>query len=329
MTTNFYPGNLQWLGIAKETTYNTPATTPTFFIPVDSPQWTPTTTALTDQSLRNSMATDFSQIQGMRYDVASYTTHIYSETAYLAMLAILGNPDTVTGAADPYTHSTSLLNQGTNKNGQPNSWTLWMQLANGKTVQISGAVVVEAKVTVAADGLPTIDMTWNGMPGAFTTAPANTPADIEPFPAWTGSITVAGVSLDKYSSIELDYKRGTKPIPVLNGTQAPLAIYAGEFSVSINLDGVFQGTTDNDITDFLANTQPAIIVSIHPEDDAVHTLTFQHSLCAYDSSAPQGTNSGWVTVQSVLKALANTTDALDGSFSPVQVTFVSAQSTAY
>lgn len=37
MPISFYPGNLQWLGLAKEVTYGTAIAAPTIWVPVEGP----------------------------------------------------------------------------------------------------------------------------------------------------------------------------------------------------------------------------------------------------------------------------------------------------
>jgi hypothetical protein len=147
-------------------------------------------------------------------------------------------------------------------------------------------------------------------------------------PPFTATTTVGGTSLSKYSGISIDLKRGTKAIPALNGTQSPLAIYCGELTVTGTLDAIYQNTTDNDLSNLLANTQPSVSVSITPQGSS-NALVFQMSKVAYDTSTPAGSNSGWMTLSSNFKALMNSTDALDSKMSPIQIQLTNSQSTAY
>jgi hypothetical protein len=329
VTTLFYPGNLQWFGIKKEVTYGTAQAVPDTWIPVDTPKWNAKINPLVDQAMRGYMGADFQQQQGMRYDEITYKTFIYADTVYPHFLSMLGNPDTVTGTTAPYTHKTSLYNGTGTDAAQPVSYTGFFFHPSGKVVQVPGLQMVSLKIDVKADELPTLEVTWNGMPGTFITAPANTPGALAPMPAWTAAITVGGVAMSKYSDVSFEFKRGTKPIPVLNGTQSPLAIYAGELTVAGSLDAIYQGTTDTDLTNFLANTQPSLKCVLNPPGDAVHTFTVQSSVIAYDSTDPNGTNQGWMTIQSAFKALMNATDALDSKQSPAQAQLINTTATAF
>lgn len=330
MPTTPRPGSQQWLGLAKETTYGTAVATPTMWIPVDSPKWEPKVTPLTDNALRGMMGTDYGQTQGMRYDELSYKTMIYADSIFPHLIAILGGADTITGAADPYTHATSLNNQAsTTLNGQPPSYTGFLYQLDGKVVQIPGMIISSLKITIKADTLPTVDATWMGLPGAFITAPTNTPSTVPPMPPFTTTITVGGVAATKYSDCSFDIKRATEAVPVLNGTQSPLAIFAGPLTVTGSLLAIYEGSTDADLVRLLANTQPTLSVAIYQQADATHPLTLLCSKIAYDSSAPAGSNTSYATIASNFKAIMNATDALDGKLSPIKATILNAQSTAY
>lgn len=431
--TTYLPGNKQWLGLAKETTYGVPVAAPTVWIPVDSPSWKPVITPLTDQALRGMMGTDFGQTQGMRHDELSYKTYLYGDSLFPHLLAILGNPDnsvgnilaptsptkstattggtlaaatyyykvtainatgesaptaefsqattgststitigwtasagatgykiyrstasgaevfltsvgavvtyTDTGSATPgtttppvggaFNHATSLYNGTVSNNAQPPSFTGFLSQADGKVVQIPGMVAADVKITVKADTLPTLDVQWIGMPGAFITAPTNTPSTLQPFPPFTAAITLGGTALSEYSDIAIDLKRNTSAIPVLNGSQSPLAIFGGPLTVTGTLGAIYQGTTDINLVDFLVNTQPSLVLSMTPQNDSGHPLTVQMSKVAFDSADPAGSNSSWMTLQSNFKALMNATDALDGNLSPVQAVLTTTSGAAF
>src|SRR5690348_370003 len=125
MVTKIIPSNLQWVGLAKETTYGTPVAAPTIWVPVDgsSVKYKPNLNTLVDQGLRGLMGTDFQQVPGMRYDTLAYKAYLYMDSVYQHFLSILGLPDTISGASDPYTHKTALLNAAGSNEAQPISFT--------------------------------------------------------------------------------------------------------------------------------------------------------------------------------------------------------------
>lgn len=321
-TTNYFPGNLQWLGIAKETSPGTAAAAPTAFVPLNSPKYTPHVTVLTDDFLRGSMAQSYQAQQGMQYPELTYSTYPYLDSVFQHVLAILGNPDVLTGSADPYTHKTALLNAS-----QPPSYTLWYNDGAGKCWQIVGAKANNLKFSAKADALVGMDAGWIGLSATPVTPPSNTPTTNAPMPSWKSTITVGGTALQKYSQLDVTIARTVDPVPVINGTQAPGAIFASVASVTGDLTGIYQGSTDNDLQGLITNQQPSLVLAMSPGGDATHGLTLQMTQVAYTESGFD--NNKWVQVVSKVTALGNTTDALDSNFSPIQAILTSPVSTAY
>ena len=327
MAINFYPANLQWVGAARESVYGTPITAPTFWIPAEAPKWIPEIAVFQDTALRGSMGAEFQQIQGLRSDKLTYSSYPYMDTIYQHAMAMFGNPDTVTGAGDPYTHKTSLYNGSGSNSAQPPSYTLFYIDGAGSCWQIPGAVASNFKINLDVGQLVKFDYEWIGLPATRITVPTNTPDTNKPWPSWNSTITIGGSAVTYYSALSLDYKRNTKPLPTITGTQTPAAIYAGELAVSGDLTAVYQGNASGDLPAFLANTQPALVIKTAPASDVTHSLTLQHSVVAYDSSAPEGA-SEWMEIKSKVRCLTNPTDGLTGQ-SPVQATFLTPTAAAF
>lgn len=326
MAFNFIPGNLQWLGIALETTPGTPMAAPTIFIPVDSPKWDPKETMLEDNNLRGFMGDTYQQIAGSRYDEVSYKTYLYSDSVAAHFKAVLGGTDVVTGSADPYTHKLALYNGNGADAAQPPSYTVFVGHGS-KVKQVPGCKLSDLKLTVKANEAPTLDITWVGMVALDITPPTNTPTTQAPYPPSTAAITIGGANLGKWSDITIDFKRDVKALFTLNGTQTPAAIYAGTLSVTGSGTAVYQGTTDTDLMNYLNNTQPALTVAVNPPGDAVHTLTVQMSKVAYKSATPTPNSSGWMTLPISIKGLMNATDATDGKMSSAQLILLNTSAT--
>jgi hypothetical protein len=323
---NFTPGNLQWLGIAVEATPGTAAAAPTVWIPVASPKLVPHIGSMPDNALRGSMAKDFGNLLAGRYDEMSYSTYLYADSCFLHFLAILGTADALSGSSDPWTHKTSLKNSG---NGQPATHTLFYADGTGQAFTIAGAQLSQLKVSVKVDGLVQLDANWMGLPSTVAAAPTNTPTALPPAPGWNSTITLGGTAMTKYSEIDVTYTRANEAKFTVNGTQAPSAIYCGELDVAFDLTGVYQGSTsDTDWTNFLANTQPSLVLKMAAAGDAIHALTLQHSKVAYQDVSFEGSNK-YLEIKSKAIGIANATDALGGGVSPALATLTSAQSTAF
>ena len=329
MTTKVIPSNLQWVGMAKETTYGTPVAAPTVWIPVDgsSLKYKPNMAVHTDQALRGLMGVDFQQVAGMRYDTLAYKAYLYLDSVYQHFLSILGLPDAISGTSAPYTHKTALLNAAGSNEAQPISFTLFYIDGEG-CWQIPGCQLSDLKLTVKVDELATIEASWMGLEATQIAIPTNTPSTNTPIPSWNSTITVAGAQASDFSSIEVTYKRDAAAVNTINASQAPLEIFSGGFTVSGQLTAVYQGHTDARLVDYEANTQASLVVKLNPAGDAVHFLQLTSSVVAFDSVDPQGSNK-WMEIQAAFKALMNSTDALDSKQSPCQVQIVNTQATAY
>jgi hypothetical protein len=327
--TNFYQSNLQWVGIAKETTYGTAVAAPTLWIPVDSPVRKHIITPLKDQALRGSMATTYEQQQGLIHDELTYKTYLYSDTVYPHFLAILGNPDDVSGPTDgEYAHATSLYNGDGTNSAQPASYTLFYYDASGTVFQIAGAIPADVKITLGAEALATLDVTWIGLPGVAIEPPTNTPSDVKPVPSWSSAITLGGTALAQYSSIELDFKRATEIIPTITGTQSPFAVFGGPFSLTGSLTGVYQNVADLNWVAYLSNSQPALSVVLTDPSTAKQLLVIDSERVAYDNVDVSGTNK-WQEIKATTEALANASNSVGAGLSPVTVVFYNTSATPF
>ncbi|MEC5149225.1 hypothetical protein RCH22_000866 [Cryobacterium psychrotolerans] len=160
----FAPANLQWMGLAKETTRGVAMAAPTFWVPVDSPTWVPTRPPIVDGALRGSMAGEYEQQQGQGHDTIAYKTYFYLDSVYPHLLAVLGNPDTI-GGAGPYTHKTALYNGSGGDAAQPPSYTVFYNDGAGKVLAMPGAIPSTVKITIKPEGLAELNVTWVGSSG--------------------------------------------------------------------------------------------------------------------------------------------------------------------
>jgi hypothetical protein len=320
----FGAGYTQWVGQAPETTYGTAQAVPTFWTPATAPVYTPNLTMLVDDALRGSMAMEFGQVAGFRYDTVVYKTYFYLDTVYLFLRQILGSADLISGSG-PYVHKASL--QNTN-NGQPQGTTLFFN-AFDKTWQMPGAILQEVKITLAGEALATVELSYMGLPSTAITAPTNTPTTAVAMPTWNSTITLAGASTNRYTEVDLDIKRTVQAIDVINGTQAPGAIFAGPVQVSGNFKAVYAGSTDVDLVNYLTNNQPTLLIKTAAVGDSVNSIQFQLSKVGYDKSAFVATDK-YYEISSAIRGIAQATDATANGtgLSMMQAILTSSVSTA-
>ena len=322
-----YPANLSWLGMAKETTYGTPVATPTIWVPLLDPAWKPDLKMLENVAMYGDMAETHGIVAGVRHDTLGYKTYLFLDTLYPHMLTVLGNPDTLSGGSDPYTHKTALYNGG---NGQPVSWTL--SLYNGaETWQMAGSIISKVDATLKADALGELQVEWMGLPATKVTNPTNTPSTAKPWASWNTTITVNGVQATSYSDIKLNYTRKTEVVQTADGTQSPYVIFVGPLTVEGDVTGVYQGYsgTPTDLSNYLTNGQVPVTVQVNPVGDATHYAKWQHTLVGFTASEVKAASGKYVEITSKFKGIANSTDALGGGLSPVQFVLLNAVSAAY
>lgn len=251
--------------------------------------------------------------------VASVTSGLtYTD---IGAVGTVGAPPTTAA----YVHQTSLLNSGS---GQPQGWTGWLNEGD-KCERVPGMVMVDLKFTFAANANSTMDVQWAGMPSTAVTSPTNTPSTVPPMPPYMTNILVGSSPVGNRTGCTIDIKRSTVPIPVLNGTQSPLAIFAGPVDVTGTLDAVFQGTVDNDLVNLLTNAQPALTVLAAPQNDSAHSLSLHCNQIYYLTAPPAGSNTSWMTISSTWGSVNNYVDALDGRTSPIRASLSTTTATPF
>ena len=317
---------LQWVGVARETTYGTAVAAPTDWIPSTSPVWVPKPDVFVDDALRGTMAPQAAQVQGLRSDSVTFSTFLYLDSSYFLIRDALGLPDVVTGTAAPYTHKTSVQS---GNNGQPAGTTVFYYDAQGKSWQMPGAQIDSLKITGDVGGLVKLDVTYMGLPSTAIVPPTNTPSLVQPAPSWNSTITVASTVMLNKSGWEWDLARSAYRVEAINGTQVPAAIGVGNCIITGSITAIYQGSTDTDLVDLLTNGQPAMTIQINPVGDAVHSFTFQTSVVAYDAVDITDNGGKYMQIKSTVKALTNATDvAGGGNLSNMLVTLVSTASGA-
>lgn len=322
----FGSSSLQWVGVARETTYGTAPGAPTDWIPSTSPVWAPKPDIFVDDALRGTMAPQAAQVQGLRSDTVTFSTFLYLDSSYFLIRAALGLPDVVTGTAAPYTHATSVQS---GNNGQPAGTSVWYYDAQGKSWLMPGAIIDSLKITGDVAGLVKLDVTFMGLPATAVNPPTNTPSLVQPAPSWNSTITVASTSMLNKSGWEWDIARSAYRVDAINGTQTPAAIGAAACIITGSITAIYQGSTDADLVDLLTNGQPAMSIKVAPVGDATHSFTFQTTVVAYDAVDITDNGGKYMQIKSTVKALTNTTDvAGGGNLSNMLVTLVSAASGA-
>jgi len=326
-----------YLGMVIETTEGTLPTTGTvYWIPVSSPQITPNQMFLRDEALRGSPTTVYDQVQGVRHDDFEFKSYLYADTFPTLVRSILGSTDTVTGAG-PYTHKIKVLNTPSTGSQPPTYSILDFDGANYFTV--TGAQADSLALTFGAEAAAEATVKYLGNPyTSYTSAPtvfATQSLSAEHLiPAWDTAITIGGTSYTNITTGELTINRKTQPIFTL-GTQAPYNLFAGPIEVTGKFTMVVNSTADVFSTGSsaygLTRSPEAISITLTDPNDATsgtqHSANFTMS-AAQIHSIKRTRGKEFTELEIEFTANANSTDAATG-YSPIQTTFINAQSASY
>lgn len=312
-----------YLGIAKETTKGT-AVAPTAFIPVNIGKVKPVDVIdpLYDEGLRGSMVKNYNYIQGRTRSTFDFGGAVFPDTFGWALGGIMGAVAT-SGASAPYTHVISLKNaSATGADAQPTAFTLTdFYAANVRSYP--GCQIHDLTLNFSADGLMEFDAKATGWASETVSTPTPSFTTVLPTPSWQGTVSIAGVAVAYAVDGSLSLTRSVEPIYGISDTQDPYQIFVGALETSGTFSFVMEA--DTELTRYLTNTQPAIVLdwtngSGSTETQISATITKGAYVAA---SIDRGKDHVEVSVD--VTGLANTTDAgASGGYAPIKWTLKNA-----
>lgn len=247
------------IGIAKEVTKGT-AVAATDFIPVmkDSVKPADVIGALYDTGLRGSNVVNYNYIPGREYSTFDFSSAAFADTIGYALAGIMGSVAT-TGASAPFTHTISLKNSQTAAaDDQPISYTI-TDFYSAAVRQYPGSQFSDFSLKWNADGLLEYDAKLTGFPSNTTTVPTATYSAILPSPVWIGTVSIGGSSVTNNMNGNIDLKRNATPVFGVSNTQNPFQVFLGPLEVTGKLEFIMEN--DTELTRYLNNTQPAIVLN--------------------------------------------------------------------
>jgi hypothetical protein len=312
-----------YLGIAKETTKGT-AVAPTAFIPVTQSKLKPVDIIdpMLDEGLRGSLVKDYNYIQGRTRSTFDFGGPVFPDTFPWAVAGLMGSVATV-GASAPYTHTVSLKNSAVAAaDAQPTSFTLTDFYAAAVRAY-AGCQIHDLSLTFNADGMLEYDAKATGWESTSASTPTPTFSAILPVPSWQGTVSIGGSSVSYTVEGSLSLTRPVTPIYGVSNTQNPYSVFVGALEVKGSLKFVMEDNTE--LTRFLTNTQPAIVVNFADGAGASATqIQFTITKGAY-TTAVIDRGGDFVQVDIELTGIGNTTDAgSSGGFAPVKFVFQNA-----
>ena len=306
-----------YLGIAKEATKGT-AVAPTDFIPVSKDSLKPQDNidALYDTGLRGSNVLNYNYIPGRKNSTVDFGGAVFADTIGYGIAGLLGACAT-TGASAPFTHTISLLNSLTSGvDTQPISYTLTDFYAV-EVREYPGCQFSDFSLKFNADGLLEYDTKTMGFSSSTVADPTPTFSTILPTPVWQGTVSIAGSPVSTAMSGNIDMKRPVTPIYGIAQTQDPYQVFLGPLEVTGKITFIME--TDAELTNFLSNVQPAIVLN-WAYGAAAAAVQIQATLTkgAYTAAVIER-GQDFVSVTIDINAQANTTDdGASGGFAPIK-----------
>jgi hypothetical protein len=248
-----------YLGIAKEVTKGT-VVAPTDFIPVakDSLKPQDIVDPLYDTGLRGSNVLNYAYIQGRTRSTVDFGGAVFADTVGYGIAGLLGSVAT-TGASAPYTHTISLKNSLTSDvDVQPISYTLTDFYAVDVR-SYPGCQFSDFSLKFNADGMLEYDTKTTGWASSTVADPTPTFSTVLPTPVWRGTVSIGGSQVATAMSGNIDMSRPVTPVYGISNTQNPYQVFLGPLEVTGKI--TFLMETDAELTRFLNNTQPAIVLN--------------------------------------------------------------------
>jgi hypothetical protein len=306
-----------YLGIAKEVTKGT-IVAPTDFIPVakDSLKPQDIVDPLYDTGLRGSNVLNYNYIPGRTRSTVDFGGAVFADTVGYGIAGLLGSVAT-TGASAPYTHTISLKNSLTSDvDVQPISYTLTDFYAVDVR-SYPGCQFSDFSLKFNADGMLEYDTKTTGWQSSTVSDPTPTFSTVLPTPVWRGTVSIGGSTVATAMSGNIDMSRPVTPVYGISATQNPYQVFLGPLEVTGKI--TFLMETDAELTRFLSNTQPAIVLNwAYGSSAAAVQIQATITKGAYTAAMIER-GEDFVQVSIDLNGQSNTTDAgSTGGFSPIK-----------
>ena len=316
-----------YVGIAKETTKGTPVA-PTTFIPVLANLLKPVDMygPLYDEGLRGSIVKNYNYVQGRGNSTFDFGGAAFADTIGFPIAGLLGE-DVLTGASAPYTHTVSLKNAtATAADAQPASYTLTdFYAANVRAY--AGIQFHDFSLKFTSEGLLEYDAKATGWLSTTASTPTPSFSTILPTPVWYGTVSVAGTTVSNAVTGNLDMKRPVTPIFGIGNTQNPYQVFVGALEVTGKV--TFLMETDAQLTNYLTNTQPALVFNWSQGTGAAATqIQATVTKGAYTAAAIERSKE-YVEITVDINAQGNLTDSGTVGYSPIKWVIQNAKSTSY
>jgi len=306
-----------YLGIAKEVTKGT-IVAPTDFIPVAKDNIKPVDVVdpLYDTGLRGSNVVNYAYLQGRTRSTFDFGGAVFADTVGYGLAGLLGSVAT-TGASAPYTHTISLKNSLVSTvDNQPISYTL-TDFYTADVRSYPGCQFSDFSLKFNADGMLEYDTKTTGWASSAVADPTPTFSTILPTQVWRGTVSIGGSAVSNSMTGNIDMARSVTPVYGISSTQNPYNIFLGPLEVTGKITFIMED--DTELTRFLSNAQPAIVLNwAYGAGAAAVQIQATITKGAYTAAVIER-GEDFVQVSIDLNGQANTTDAgSTGGYSPIK-----------
>lgn len=306
-----------YLGIAKEVTKGT-IVAPTDFIPVSKDSIKPVDVVdpLYDTGLRGSNVVNYAYLQGRTRSTFDFGGAVFADTVGYGLAGLLGSVAT-TGASAPYTHTISLKNSLTSgADDQPISYTLTDFYA-ADVRSYPGCQFSDFSLKFNADGMLEYDTKTTGWASTAVADPTPTFSTLLPTVVWRGAVSIGGATVSNAMTGNIDMTRSVTPVYGISNTQNPYQVFLGPLEVTGKITFIMED--DTELTRFLNNTQPAIVLNwAYGAGASAVQIQATISKGAYTAAVIER-GDDYVQVSIDLNGQSTTTDAgSTGGFAPIK-----------
>jgi len=305
-----------YVGIAKETTKGTAVTTPTAYIPVIANTLKPQDlyAPLYDEGLHGSLVKNYNYIQGRVHSTFDFGGAVFADTIIYPLAGVLGE-DVVSGSA-PYIHTLAVKNSATAAaDSQPSAYTM-LDFYGANVRTWTGHQFHDFSLKWNADGLLEYDAKSTGWQSATTTTPTPSFSTVLPTAVWYGTVSVGGTTISNNTDGNIDMKRPVTPIYGISNVQTPYSVFVGALEVTGK--ATFLMENDTQLTNYLSNTQPALVFNWTTGSGASQTSIQATMTKGAYTLAVIERSKDFVEVVVDFNAQGNLTDAGTVGYSPIK-----------
>ena len=158
-----------------------------------------------------------------------------------------------------------------------------------------------------ADGLLEYDAKTTGWASQSASTPTPSFSTVLPTPVWAGTVSIGGTTVSNAVEGEISMKRPVTPVYGISNTQNPYSVFVGALETTGKFTFAMEDNTE--LTRFLTNTQPAIVLN-WAQGSGSSATQIQATLTkgAYTAAVIER-GEDYVQIAIELNAQGNTTDA--------------------